>query len=66
MERTIEHFEFMNTILDELADELAMEEDFDEEDPFEGLDPEDEGWDEPSYDLDMGFNPYMGCYDFDC
>ena len=65
MERTIEHFEYMNTILDELADEEAMEEDFDEEDPYEGLDPEDEEWDEPS-DLEMGFNPYAGCYDFDC
>ena len=28
-------------------------------------DPED--WDEPSdYDLEVGFNPYEGCYDFDC
>ena len=33
--------------------------DEDEEDP--------EGWDEPSdYDLEVGFNPYEGCYDFDC
>ena len=33
--------------------------DEDEEDP--------EDWDEPSdYDLEVGFNPYEGCYDLDC
>lgn len=62
----MEHFEYMDTILTELADELAMEEDFDEEDPYGGLDPEDDGWDEPDWDLDMGYDPYMGCYTDDC
>ena len=23
-------------------------------------------YEEPAYDLDCGFNPYSGCYDFDC
>ena len=28
---------------------------------------EDEEYDyEDSYDLEIGYNPYMGCYDFDC
>ena len=62
----MEYFEFMDTILTELADEMAMEEDFEEENPYEDLDPEDDDWDEPNWDLDEGFNPYMGCYDFDC
>lgn len=26
---------------------------------------EDEEYDEPDYD-ECGFNPYLGCYDFDC
>ena len=26
--------------------------------------PDDHLWD--SYDLEVGFNPYMGCYDYDC
>ena len=60
----MEHFEFMDTILTELADELAMEADFDEADPYEGLDPEDEDWEDPF--LEMGYDPYAGCYGFDC
>ena len=34
---------------------------------MEALDEDEESkdWDEP-YDLEMGFNPYMGCYDGDC
>ena len=38
------------------------------ESTFGGEDEEDpEDWDEPSdYDLEVGFNPYEGCYDFDC
>lgn len=57
----MEYFEFMDTILTELADEMAMEADFEEENPFE-----DEDWEEPDWDSEIGFNPYMGCYDFDC
>ena len=30
-------------------------------------DPDEEEEDyEPDYDLDMGFDPYMGCYSWDC
>ena len=61
----MDYYEYMSTILGDYFAELAMEEDFDEEDPYKDLDPEDDGWDEPS-DLEMGFNPYAGCYDFDC
>ena len=57
----MEYFEFMDTILTELADEMAMEADFEEENPFE-----DEDWEEPDWDSEIDFNPYMGCYDFDC
>jgi hypothetical protein len=34
---------------------------FDDEDK----DEDEEYYPEPD-DLEMGFNPYMGCYDFDC
>ena len=27
---------------------------------------EDEPYDEPDYNEDMGFDPYMGCYTDDC
>lgn len=34
---------------------------------FGGDSEDEEDWDEPSdWDLEMGFNPYEGCYDFDC
>lgn len=62
----MEHFEFMDTILTELADERAMMADFDEADPYEGMDSEDDDWEEPDWDAEIGYNPYMGCYDFDC
>lgn len=66
-----ERYEWMDTILTELADEMAMEEDFDEEDPFDGLDPDDDDWDDPEEDwddpyLEMCFDIYAGCYGFDC
>ena len=31
----------------------------------EGEDDSYDEWDEPD-DLEMGFDPYSGCYDFDC
>ena len=62
----MDYYEYMSTILGDYFAELAMEEDFDEEDPYENLDPEDDDWDEPDWDLEEGYNPYMGCYDFDC
>lgn len=34
---------------------------------IEDDDDEDDDYDEPYQDdLEMGFNPYMGCYDYDC
>lgn len=38
-----------------------------EEDPYDKWDcePSRDDWDEPS-DLDMGFDPYMGCYTDNC
>lgn len=39
----------------------SFEEEEDSEEEFE----EDDYYDEPS-DLELGFNPYMGCYDYDC
>lgn len=35
------------------------------EDMFDDEDEDEEYYSEPD-DLEMGFNPYMGCYDFDC
>ena len=33
----------------------------------EYIEDDDEGdYEEEMYDLEMGYNPYMGCYDFDC
>ena len=42
-------------------------EDEEEEDSYDRWDcePSRDEWDEPS-DLDMGFDPYMGCYTDDC
>lgn len=31
-----------------------------------GPDDDDDCFDFDSDDLEMGFNPYMGCYDYDC
>ena len=36
------------------------------EDDFEDEDFEDEDFEESNFDLDMGFDPYMGCYSDDC
>ena len=33
---------------------------------MEALDEDEESEDWEPYDLEMGFNPYMGCYDWDC
>lgn len=52
------------------------EEDWEDEWPIEDEEDNDSEWEEredfpddhlwDSYDLDFGFNPYMGCYDYDC
>lgn len=56
-------------MLEAEADERFVEEDAEwEEDLFwaDGdEDAEDLDWDEGA-DLEMGYNPYMGCYDWDC
>lgn len=55
-------FDYEETIRE--GDEYLWEED---EEPEEG--DEDRGLDEyweSQYDLEEGFNPYEGCYDFDC
>ena len=78
----IEHFEWMDTAMTEVAEELASEAEFmadlDEalrtgewpEDRWSDSSPveePDEDWDDPlAYNLDMGFDPYMGCYSDDC
>ena len=46
----LDAMEYAATVEDEL---------FEEYEGYEDEDPED-------FDLEMGFNPYMGCYDFDC
>lgn len=50
----------------EMMEKYALMEE--EWDRLEALDPEDEEpyWDEPSWDLDEGFDPYEGCYTWDC
>ena len=50
----------VENISDELAEEYEEYEEKDEEDEEEYDSYEDSG------DIEMGFNPYMGCYDFDC
>ena len=46
----LDAMEYAATVEDELFEEYVG---------YEDEDPED-------FDLEMGFNPYMGCYDFDC
>ena len=53
-----DHFEIMDTNLTELAEELAFEEDM-------GTDPHDDDEWEDLYD-ECGFDPYEGCYTYDC
>ena len=55
----MEHFEYMNTIMDEVREWEDFEADM-ATDPYG-----DEEWpdEEPE---DMGFDPYMGCYTDDC
>lgn len=52
--------------LEEDEYEYDEEDDYEEElwDKFD-CEPSRDDWDEPS-DLDMGFDPYMGCYTDDC
>jgi hypothetical protein len=48
-------------ILGDMIEEVEAWEDFEAD--LEELDPWEDEW-EP--DLEMGFDPYAGCYDFDC
>ncbi len=56
--------------LDELRNAITSELEADEYDMFDLGDPwedPDEAEYSPEYDFDeVGFNPYMGCYDWDC
>lgn len=57
----------------ELEAEAVADIEWDEDDYEDWHDDCDDGedaeeplwWDEPA-DLEMGFNPYIGCYDYDC
>lgn len=49
----IDGWEIMGDAIEEVADWEEFEADTAESDP----------WDD---DLEMGFDPYAGCYDFDC
>ena len=71
----MEHFEYMDTILteyQEILDQEAFEEDM-RNDPYadsrnwppEQEDDPDEEPDEGPFD-EMGFDPYEGCYTWDC
>lgn len=53
----IDGWEIMGDAIEEVADWEEFEADTAESDPW------DDEW-EP--DLEMGFDPYAGCYDFDC
>ena len=53
-----DNFEIMDTNLTELAEELAFEDDM-ASDPYD-----DSEW-EDRYD-ECGFDPYEGCYTYDC
>lgn len=46
-------FDKRDAISEEFADELALADDFDD-------------YDEPDFDLECGFDPYEGCYTWDC
>ena len=49
----------ISDLIPEVEDEGIKNELQEEYEGYEDEDPED-------FDLEMGFNPYMGCYDFDC
>ena len=51
--------EFYEIHSDEYEEALEILREIAEEDEDENEIPDD-------YDYEMGFNPYMGCYDYDC
>ena len=51
-----------NDLAEQLFETLVGEDYWDE--PAEVSAEDLEGWEDP--DLEMGFDPYSGCYDFDC
>lgn len=71
----MEHYEYMDTIMDEVRESpepWEIDTPNDEEWPEDlwlDYDPETEDpeWDAPfACDLEMGFDPYLGCYTDDC
>ena len=62
----MEHFEYMDTILTEYREWCDYEADM-ETDPYDDAEwPEEEpDWPEDLFD-EMGFDPYEGCYSYDC
>lgn len=67
---TFENAYLFVLMLVECADETekAMLEEtyFHEQYELEGLTEDEEIEDYDDYDYEIGFNPYMGCYDYDC
>lgn len=59
---TMEHFEYMNTMMDEVREWEEFETDM-TTDPYDDADWADL-YEDPDYE--MGFDPYMGCYSDDC
>ena len=62
--KTKELAELIDTTASLVWDDTAEEVESYEPDQLEFVEEEDEDFDE--CDLEDGFNPYLGCYDFDC
>lgn len=62
--KTKELAELIDTSASLVWDETAEEVESYEPDQLEFVEVEEEDFDED--DLEDGFNPYLGCYDFDC
>ena len=63
-----EYTEMVNTIVDDLTGMTALDQ-WELEHPLDDLvvlDDEDEDEFYEDYDLVMGFDPYEGCYTYDC
>jgi hypothetical protein len=66
-----EYNEMVNTIVDEVTGMTALDQ-WELTHPLDDLvvleeeDDEDEYLDYEDYDLEMGFDPYEGCYTYDC
>lgn len=66
--KTVELAELISSSASLVWDDTAEEVESYEPDQLEFVEVEEEDeseWEEPDYD-ESGFNPYLGCYDFDC